>query len=257
MIRSIFSVTVLRQSGVASVIGLAAMGASAQANNPLYLSASIDPPDVAPGGTATLTLTAKNSGIQPTWSTGSGNLSALLPLPLQVTSNSQVSDSCGNVLGVAGNDVFNWSLPSLPPAGSLPPGDTCTASIQILWPQNAAILCGPNSSLAITVKRNGDQFLSDDPDNRDKPTQVTLSCPEITAAMGEQGLVGPQGTDGDQGPVGLPGPAGPVGPKGADATPEMCTAAEAKPVPTLSTWATLLLGALLLPAAAWAKRRQR
>ena len=235
----------------ATVIVLGASNALAQGANPI-LAASITPTTVAPGGAATLTLTLTANGA--TGLTADGNFTAELPLPLQLGTNIPATEPCADLLAVSGHDQFSATLRSA--AG----GNACPVEIPIVWPINGAVMCGPDSTIPIFINGSENMLKADGSDHV-SPTFVQLSCstPYTPPAgpQGEKGDVGDQGVDGANGADGAQGQTGLQGPKGADATPEMCTAAEAKPVPTLSTWATLLLGALLLPAAAWAKRRQR
>ena len=240
-----------------STLVLLGVNAHAQSFTDIKLTTSVAPQTVVPGGRAVLTLT-----MEPMPFAGAGttdiSLIAELPLPLQMEPGAQASSQCGDLSAVAGYDQFSVTVPGLTGRDF----QQCVITIPIIWPTNGAVFCGPDGSLPIIVDRQG-RVNNGNSSNPKAPTVVNLSCDTPFQAQPIRGEAGDKGPVGDAGPIGAPGvdgpqgPAGPIGPKGADATPEMCTAAEARPVPTLSTWATLLLGALLLPAAAWVRRRPR
>ncbi len=239
----------------ATMIVLCASNALAQGTFP-KIGASITPADVAPGGTATLSLTFEVEGVGGATGTNEKSFSVELPLPLQLGVNIPTPPTCATLSAVSGYDQFSVSL------AAAVNEDACKVDIPIVWPANGAVMCGTGDKLPIVLDGSENTEKIDGSDIA-APIIVQLSCStpyDPTGPKGEKGDTGDKGADGAKGADGDPGVTGlqgPIGPKGADGTPEMCTAAEATPVPTLSTWATLLLGALLLPAAAWARRRQR
>ena len=167
-----------------------------------------------------------------------------LPLPLQATG--AVSSTCGTPTFIGGEITSGAQIEAyqgferveiqgrlpMPAASQLPPAQTsCAISVEVLWPENGKVLCGPNSSMPFIIHRTN---VEDENHLNASQTPMTLSCLTQPTHIG---------------------PAGPVGPKGPSGS--TCTAAEVRPVPVTQGWVLGLLAALLAGAAGWRVRRNR
>lgn len=232
---------------IGTCVLLGAIPAFAQSANNSSLTATMSPADVGPGGTSTLRLTVNyihKDDISQDDRSGFGMI-VKLALPLQAAGPSTtIATDCGTADVIMGSDTISIS------GGELNPSITnCSIELPIVWPESAAVLCGPGAIVKSKIDRFG-ALLSDDPQNPKALTWVSLACsaPQSGPA-GPQGPAGPAGPDGKAGPAGPDGAAGAVGamgPAGPGCTANICTAPEtAEPIPTTGTWALMLMGLLL------------
>ena len=239
---------------IGTCVLLGAIPAFAQSANNSSLTATMSPADVGPGGTSTLRLTVNyihKDDISQDDRSGFGMI-VKLALPLQAAGPSTtIATDCGTADVIMGSDTISIS------GGELNPSITsCSIELPIVWPESAAVLCGPDAIVKSKIDRfdpkNGSfgVLMSDDPQNPKALTWVSLACSEPKSGpAGPQGPTGPAGPDGKAGPAGPDGAAGAVGamgPAGPGCTANICTAPEtAEPIPTTGTWALMLMGLLL------------
>ena len=232
------------QALVAACVVLGTIPAFAQSVSPSSLTANMSPADVGPGGVSTLLLTF-NFLPDPNQQASPLEMEVKLALPLQPAGPAtNITAGCGTADVIMGSDTIRISGGLLNSSNP-----SCSMELPIIWQAHAAALCGPGAIVKSKMERSH-PMVSDDPQNPDALTWVSLACSEPKSGpAGPQGPAGPAGPDGKAGPAGPDGAAGAVGamgPAGPGCTANICTAPEtAEPIPTTGTWALMLMGLLL------------